>query len=181
MDTLNYTYERLFSNDEANKYFASLEEQIVYMDDPKVVVYGKSFKIPRKVAAYGDGTYTFSGLQCDNKPWIPILLEIKERVEKVAKTKFNYVLINRYNDGNDHIGAHKDNEKGLEHPIACVSFGATRKLSFTRKKFPTKSVMLENGSLLIMHKPTNDFWFHKIPKEKKVLLPRISLTFRKIF
>ncbi|HQV24075.1 MAG TPA: alpha-ketoglutarate-dependent dioxygenase AlkB, partial [Agitococcus sp.] len=37
------------------------------------------------------------------------------------------------------------------------------------------------GSLLIMQGQTQHFWQHSVPKQAKVLKPRINLTFRHIY
>ena len=39
-------------------------------------------------------------------------------------------------------------------------------------------IPLKNGSLFVMEKQTQDYWKHGIPKEKKAIGERISLTFR---
>jgi alkylated DNA repair dioxygenase AlkB len=39
-------------------------------------------------------------------------------------------------------------------------------------------MQLEPGSLLVMHGVTQDHWLHSLPKMKKVVAPRINLTFR---
>ena len=42
------------------------------------------------------------------------------------------------------------------------------------------SLAQNQGDLLIMSGQTQSFWKHEIKKEKKVLLPRVNLTFRNI-
>jgi len=41
-------------------------------------------------------------------------------------------------------------------------------------------IVLKNGMLLLMHHPTNSYWYHGLPPRKKCFHPRINLTFRKI-
>lgn len=97
----------------------------------------------------------------------------------------------RYKDGSDHIGEHRDDERELApgSPIASVSFGACRDFLFRHKdsrgKRPRRTVevvrlQLAHGSLLMMNHPTNAHWYHSLPIRKKVLAPRVNLTFRKI-
>lgn len=87
------------------------------------------------------------------------------------------------------MGEHKDDEIELDKtvPIASVSLGQTRK--FVLKHSDTKNKIrqvdlvkldLHNGSLLIMNSPTNEYWYHSIPKEKKATNIRLNFTFRKI-
>lgn len=97
----------------------------------------------------------------------------------------------RYKDGQDHIGEHRDDEKELDPlcPIASVSLGAARDFVFrhrdargkeSRRQIEPVKLELAHGSLLLMNQPTNTFWYHSLPVRKKVLFPRINLTFRRI-
>jgi len=89
--------------------------------------------------------------------------------------------LNLYHDGNVGMGWHSDDEKSIEgnSAIASVSFGAERRFSFKHKQTKeTISVLLENGSLLLMQDATQKNWLHGLPKSTKIILPRIDLTFR---
>nr|CAI5837814.1 unnamed protein product [Callosobruchus analis] len=105
--------------------------------------------------------------------------------------RYNFVLINRYRSGKDHIGEHRDAEKDLDKntPIASISLGQQRnfvlKHGQSRGKNKTKNVspvklVLEHGSILLMNPPTNDVWYHSLPPSKTAPGVRINLTFRKI-
>ncbi|XP_075424905.1 DNA oxidative demethylase ALKBH2 isoform X1 [Ascaphus truei] len=192
---LDCDYTSLFSKAEAGEIYQQLEQEMVYFsgDLSRVQVYGKWYNVPRKQVTYGDAglTYNFSGITLSPKPWIPVLDSIRERVTQATGHSFNFVLINRYKDGSDHIGEHRDDEKDLapQSPIASVSFGAHRDFLFrhrdARGKKPLRhvepvKVELAHGSLLVMNFPTNVYWYHSLPVRKKVLAPRINLTFRKI-
>jgi alkylated DNA repair dioxygenase AlkB len=78
---------------------------------------------------------------------------------------------------------HSDDEKtlGLNSAIASLSFGAERKFSFKHKETKeTVSILLEQGSLLVMKGPTQTNWLHRLPPTTKVKNPRVNLTFRTI-
>ena len=115
-------------------------------------------------------------------PWTPELLEIKSRIEEQAQIHFTSVLLNYYRNGNDYVGWHRDNEKVLRiNPvIASVSFGATRTFKFRHMadKSLVRSAELAHGTYVLMKGETQHKWEHQVPKTKKVLTPRISLTFR---
>jgi alkylated DNA repair dioxygenase AlkB len=86
-----------------------------------------------------------------------------------------------YYDGNVGMGWHSDDEKSIEgnSAIASISFGAERRFSFKHKQSKEAiSVLLENGSLLLMEDATQKNWLHGLPKSTKITLPRINLTFR---
>ncbi|XP_051888242.1 DNA oxidative demethylase ALKBH2 isoform X2 [Pristis pectinata] len=192
---LNCDYTKLFTKSEADDILLELERTLEYFsgDLTKVQVFGKWHNIPRKQVTYGDPglTYRYSGVTLSPKPWTPVLEKIRERVTQVTGHKFNFVLVNRYKDGSDHMGEHRDDEKELEprSPIASVSFGACRDFIFrhrdARGKSPSRrlepvKLLLGHGSLLMMNFPTNVYWYHSLPARKKVLAPRVNLTFRKV-
>ncbi|XP_061585984.1 DNA oxidative demethylase ALKBH2 [Cololabis saira] len=192
---LDCDYALLFPKEEADNLFQLLEEEVVYStgEEAKVQVFGKVYNIPRKQATCGDAglQYTYSGVTRLACPWTPTLKYIRDAVTKTTGQTFNFVLINRYKDGQDHMGEHRDDEKELDPscPIASVSLGAARDFIFrhrdargkqsSRQIGPVK-LELATGSLLLMNPPTNTFWYHSLPVRKKVLLPRINLTFRRI-
>ncbi|XP_040207807.1 DNA oxidative demethylase ALKBH2 [Rana temporaria] len=192
---LSCDYTIFFTKIEANEIFQQLEQEIVYFSGnlSKVHVFGKWHTVPRKQVTYGDEglTYTFSGITLSPKPWIPVLNRIRDRVKLATGHSFNFVLINRYKDGNDHIGDHRDDEKELvpQSPIASVSFGACRDFVFRHRDSRSKNSIchiqpvkleLEHGSLLMMNFPTNVYWYHSLPVRKRVIAPRVNLTFRQL-
>ncbi|XP_008274802.1 DNA oxidative demethylase ALKBH2 [Stegastes partitus] len=194
-DRLDCDYALLFSKQEADQLFKQLEEEVVYStgERAKVHVFGKMHDIPRKQATYGDVglIYTYSGVKHSARPWTPTLEHIRDAVTKTTGRTFNFVLVNRYKDGLDRMGEHRDDERELDpvSPIASVSFGAARDFIFRHRDARGKQscrqiepvkLELAHGSLLLMNPPTNTFWYHSLPVRKKVLSPRINLTFRRI-
>ncbi|XP_056888632.1 DNA oxidative demethylase ALKBH2 isoform X1 [Takifugu flavidus] len=192
---LDCDYAQLFSKDEADHLFHKLEEELVYStgEEATVQVFGKVYNIPRKQATYGDAglTYTYSGIRRMASPWTPTLEYIRDAVTTTTGQMFNFVLVNRYKDGLDHMGEHRDDEKELDPlcPIASVSLGAARDFVFRHRDARGKTIRrqiepvkleLAHGSLLLMNPPTNTFWYHSLPVRKKISLPRINLTFRRI-
>ncbi|XP_074494120.1 DNA oxidative demethylase ALKBH2 [Sebastes fasciatus] len=192
---LDCDYAQLFSKEEADHLLNKLEEEVVYAtgEESKVHVFGKMHNIPRKQATCGDEglTYTYSGVKRLACTWTTTLEYIRDAVTKTTGQTFNFVLVNRYKDGQDHMGEHRDDEKELDPlcPIASVSLGAPRDFIFrhrdargkeSRRQIDPVKLELAHGSLLLMNSPTNTFWYHSLPVRKKVFLPRINLTFRRI-
>merc|ERR1719510_1857025 len=98
--------------------FDRLEREIVY-DDPnsfKVKCFGSQFTPRRKQAAFADEgvEYTYSKGKLTPRPWTPLLLSIRDRVEKTVGVRYNFVLVNRYNNGIDRIGSHRDDEPEID-------------------------------------------------------------------
>jgi alkylated DNA repair dioxygenase AlkB len=178
-------YRNFFSHQESDQLFRVLYHEIKWRQD-KMNIYGKEVNLPRKTAWYGDKghSYSFSGIHLEPELWTPTLLEVKERIEKIAKTQFNSVLLNLYRDGNDGISWHTDAEKELgKNPvIGSISFGGARRFMLRHKhnKDLKAEVELTHGSFLLMAGATQHFWQHQIPKTAKKVEPRINLTFRVI-
>lgn len=197
--TKNVTF---YTKNEADDLFQFLETNTKYNSDKQsmVTIFGKKHKIPRKQVGYGDpGThYNFSGTHVKAKAWSSdnVGMRLKKVCDKVnasLDTKFNFVLVNRYKDGNDCIGYHSDDEKELveDSSIVGLSLGAIREITFIPKKFFELDVQCENfdypvgtylehGSLFSMNYPTNKYWKHSIPRASYVNEIRISLTFRQL-
>jgi alkylated DNA repair dioxygenase AlkB len=152
-----------------------------------IVVWGKTVPQPRLIAWYGDtgANYTYSGIHHDPLPWTDTLIDIKNRVEKVAGTKFNSVLLNYYRHHRDSMGLHSDDEPELGHRpiIASLTLGEDRAFILrhkTRRDLKTFRLQLASGSLLLMKGDTQHSWKHGIEKEKRPCGPRVNLTFRRI-
>ena len=113
------------------------------------------------------------------------MLTIERRIEDLAHTAFNSVLLNLYRSGQDGIGWHADNEPELgNNPIiASVSFGETRRFQL-RHRSDSQVEKIESpltpGSLLVMLGTTQHYWQHQVPKTAKQISERINLTFRSI-
>jgi len=151
----------------------------------QLVLFGRKVTTLRKVAWIGDDgcSYTYSGVQKIPQPWTPELLLIKDRLEQVCDCEFNSCLLNLYHDGSEGMGWHSDDEKELDSntPIASLSLGGVRRFAFQHKQDKTGvALFLEEGSLLIMHAPTQQYWNHSLLKTKMPVAARINLTFRKI-
>lgn len=218
-------FPNFYSRKESKEMLLKLEKSVEYQNDEEasVIIYGKKHKIPRKQTAFGaPGTsYKFSGKDVKARPWneCSLLLDIKNQIEKhllsmtekndenkdndkdfELKNRFNFVLLNRYKDGNDRMGFHRDNEPDIKKysSIAAISFGDERDIIFKhediishRKKNKDNDkdvidnlgvkivkIKLHSGSLLIMRYPTNNQWYHEIPKRAKIKNVRVSLTYR---
>ncbi len=154
-----------------------------------VHLFDSCFETPRLQAAYGEGSYRFSGDEVAAKPWTPSLLKVKEVVDQIAHEfyeedldglEINYVLCNLYRNGKDYIGWHADSESDMARSlIISVSFGAERDF-LLRRMSDKKSVKvpLPHGSIVVMTGETQLNWKHSVPKRLRVLAPRLNLTFR---
>lgn len=172
------------SEQDSFKLMSQLQTSLKWEPD-QLILFGKKITTRRKVAWAGDPkcSYTYSGVRKLPQPWTEELLSIKAHLEKLSHSEFNSCLLNFYHDGDDGMGWHSDDARELDQhsPIVSLSLGAKRKFAFRHKKDKsTASLHLENGSVLIMYSPTQEFWKHALLKTKTVSTPRMNLTFRKI-
>jgi len=165
-------------------YFQRLLQEVDWKND-QAKIFGKLIHTKRKVAWYGDQAYRYrySGIDKVAHPWTNTLIELKSLVMHFTGENFNSCLLNLYHDGAEGMAWHSDGEKDLKKhgAIASLSFGAERKFSFKHKETKQRiDILLEDGSLLLMKGETQDSWLHRLPPTKRILEPRINLTFRTI-
>ncbi|PJZ26769.1 alpha-ketoglutarate-dependent dioxygenase AlkB [Leptospira hartskeerlii] len=171
----------ILSKDSSDDYLKILLKDIPWKND-EAIIFGKHIITKRMVAWFGDSDYeyTYSNTTKKALPWTKELSDLKSLAEKITETKFNSCLLNLYNDGEEGMAWHSDDEKALgkNSTIASLSFGAERKFYFKHKSTKEQiSLILEHGSLLLM-KGAQESWLHSLPKTKSVKQPRINLTFR---
>lgn len=178
-------FKNVFGKSRSREIFEELSNSNIW-DQPSINFSGKLVPIPRLTAWYGDSgkNYSYSGIKLDPLPWDLLMGEVKSRIEDETGHQFNSALLNFYRDGNDSVSWHQDDEPELgEDPIiASLSLGGTR--TFKLKNIETgeiKNYDLENDTILLMGSGIQREWQHSIPKTKKLVNPRINITFRNIF
>jgi alkylated DNA repair dioxygenase AlkB len=141
-------------------------------------IYGKVVAVPRMEVWVADHHYTYSRRTYQPAPWTPTLVKIKNDIEAALGTKFNSVLLNRYESGTDSVGWHADNEPAMshDHPIASLSLGAIRSFQIRKGNGSVQTIELGHGSLLVMHAGMQKEWKHQVPKTKKPCGIRINLS-----
>ncbi|HET9956949.1 MAG TPA: alpha-ketoglutarate-dependent dioxygenase AlkB [Polyangiaceae bacterium] len=178
-------YEAAFlSPEQASRLQAELSERVPWQQG-ELSFFGKKVLEPRLSAWFGDADYTYSGRRVAARPWLPALLEIRDRIELATGSRFNSVLLNLYRDGRDSMGFHADDEPelGPNPEIASVSLGAARRFLYRPKRRFEKQLsggelVLSSGSLLWMGGTFQHVFRHAVPKTAAPLGARINLTFR---
>ncbi|MFT4755075.1 MAG: alkylated DNA repair dioxygenase AlkB [Salibacteraceae bacterium] len=181
--TVHY-FGKVLSSENADYYLKTLLHTIKWKSD-EAVIYGKRVITKRKVAWYGDFPfdYTYSNTTKYALPWAKPLLELKELVEERTGEKFNSCLLNLYHNGSEGMAWHSDAEKDLikNGAISSLSLGAERRFLFKHKRTSEKrEFLLEHGSILVMKGATQTNWLHRLPPMKRIIVPRVNLTFRTI-
>lgn len=163
-----------------NVTFEELDQALSF-HQRHVKVFGKSHPQPRLTSWYAPVEYSYSGLTWPSKELPPILKRIQEELEDHTGILFPTVLVNKYRDGMDTVGWHSDDEPlfGPDPIIASLSFGAQRDFFLRHNVTKEKTAYaLSDQSLLLMPKGTQGHYQHSLPRRKKVMDPRINLTFR---
>ncbi len=152
----------------------------------RIRLFGRFIAQPRLSAFVGEAglRYRYSGLQLEADGWPDFLLPVVEAVNKQCRQAFNSCLLNHYRDGRDHMGWHADDEAelGPEPALAILSLGSTRRLHLRRtgETRACAALDLPHNSLLFMPPGMQSTFQHRLAPSRKVLAPRISLTFRRI-
>jgi alkylated DNA repair dioxygenase AlkB len=166
-------WERFFDREESDHFYKVLLETTPWAQHRRKM-YDKIVADPRLTAWYGkNGT----------NEWTHELLEIKSRIEARCGIRFDSVLQSYYRDGNDSVSWHSDTlpSSGKHHAIGSVTFGETRIFKVrhkTDKHFSQLDIPLTHGAFLLMGETMQDHYEHHVPKTKRVIGPRINLTFR---
>lgn len=95
--------EKFLTTAEATTLMEYMENCVQYFDGrlTQVKVFGQYYPIPRQQVAFGDKgvSYKFSGTIVPAKPWPKPLLELKNRIFSTLGIDYNFVLVNRYDNG----------------------------------------------------------------------------------
>lgn len=152
---------------------------------PEIKVFGKICHQQRSVGFYSDSShgYNYSTTITPSKAMHPALQELLDYVNAKFNAEFNGILVNKYENGEEYIGKHSDDETGLqpECGVIAMSFGAVRKFRI-RDKATGKIVMdvpTEPTQIIQMAGHFQKEFTHEIPMEKKIKKSRYSFTFRR--
>jgi len=164
--------------------FEQLKENLEW-DQSRIRMAGRLIPIPRLNAWYGDedAEYRYSGTRFRALPWIDPLIRIRRLVEQRCGRRFNSVLANLYRDGQDSVAWHADDEPelGQDPFIASLSLGQVRRFQLKHRRDRSISRIdldLPDNSMLLMGGSLQHHWIHQVPKTRKIVGPRINLTFR---
>ncbi len=160
-------------------------QQQLHWQQPELRLFGKSVVIPRQQVWMGDAhcSYRYSGVSFSPEPWHPLVKKLTGWVNQQLNQRFNCVLLNLYQNGAEHMGWHSDDEPelGADPDIASLSLGQARRFDLKHKYLQYQlSMPLEDGDLLLMQRPCQQHWLHRVPKQSQASSVRINLTFRYI-
>lgn len=154
---------------------------------PKIEVIGKVVGQPRDVGFFSDASsgYLYSHRLMNAQPLSDAMRDLLEVLNAAYGVQFNGLLINRYRDGKDSVGAHGDSEWGLDTTagVVILSWGVSRKFRLRRNGGGDPHIMdvpTKHGHALQMHGASFQHALkHEIPKELRVHGERVSITARR--
>jgi alkylated DNA repair dioxygenase AlkB len=163
----------------------SLDTLLVHR--PPITVFGRICQQKRSVAFFSDTSsgYAYSGqvtraLSFDQVDWMKRLLDY---VNQKFNANFNGVLVNKYQDGEEYMAKHADDEKEIDDTagVVMISIGAIRKFRIRDKKTGKikMDVLTHPGKIMQMKGDFQKEFLHEIPVEKTVKSARYSFTFRR--
>jgi alkylated DNA repair dioxygenase AlkB len=151
---------------------------------PPIKVF-KATEQPRNVGFFSNESkgYGYSKQFMAAQPLTAGLTELLADVNrKCGMSTFNGILVNEYMNGLDKIGAHSDDERGVDiiGGVVAISWGATRKFRIKSKsdKKIVATIPTTPYSLIRMSGRFQEDYTHEIPEEPKITEKRISFTFR---
>lgn len=181
------------SPEAAEDFFARLDADLAWQrreNTPRSEYWANTFQRPYTYGS-GRGVRTYEA-----QPSHEVIDLVRDHIARDFGPVLEGCFLNRYNDGSDALGWHADDDPGIDHskPIAVVTLGQPRAIAFkevlihgdetTKWSFgPPARLMLESGSLLLMHAGMQHTHQHSIPKGDQpkagvVVRPRISMTYR---
>lgn len=169
----------LFDNAFASVDVTALLNKVKWQSNT-IQIFGRHYPEPRLTAWYGPA-YRYSSIYWPEQALPEGIRRMANNLSEKFDFLFNAVLLNRYRNGNDAMGWHRDNEPEIDtRLIASISFGARRSFLIRKRdrSFRT-SVELEHGSLLLMKNMQEDYE-HALPRRRRITEERINLTFRRI-
>lgn len=153
--------------------------------NPEIIIYGKVCNQRRSVGFFSNTSrgYNYRNTNTPAKEMNDYLIELLNYINEKFDYDYNGILINKYGDGNDYIGKHSDDMKGLDDRVGVVaiSYGAIRKFRIRNKSTNNivKDIPTDPSYIIQMNGKFQNEFTHEIPVEKKVKDIRYSFTFRK--
>lgn len=160
------------------------EIEHLLIKNPQIKIYDKIAYQHRSIGFFSNTSigYKYSGQIAKSQKLTEKLNVLLEKVNKIYNSKYNGILINKYTDGNDYIGAHSDDESALDSNsgVIAISVGQSRKFRIRNKsdKKIVKDIIVNDGEIIQMGGDFQKEFTHEIPVEKKAKGTRYSFTFR---
>lgn len=140
------------------------------------MLFGRPRTVPRLVSWAGDAGVCYRYSRCDHHAsgWPAVLESVRDELQTLFDARYNFVLLNRYRNGEDSMGWHADDEPALRGHVASVSLGCRRRFRYELADGTRTSVLLPHGSVIEIPRELR----HCVPRMRGVAGARINLSFR---
>lgn len=151
---------------------------------PEIFIMGRRCIQKRCVGFFSNSSegYQYSGQIARSKPLTDELQFLLDRINLFFESNYNGILVNKYNNGEDYIGSHSDDQRYLDpnSGVVILSYGASRIFRIRDKKTNEKVLDFEtsNDTIIQMCGNFQMEFKHEIPQQKRVKDVRYSFTFR---
>lgn len=142
-------------------------------------IFGRERAVPRQISWVADIglDYRYAARSHVGTGWPDWLARVVRRIAADFDRFDNHVLLNRYRCGADHMGWHRDDERGVVGEVLVLSLGAPRTLRWrVGAKGKSEPLLLEHGSALRL----DGRLYHRLMAAPGQQGERISMTFRQI-
>lgn len=135
---------------------------------PEIKIYNKIVNQRRDVGFFSSKSigYYYSGKLSKSKIMTNNLENLLNLINEMFNSKFNGILINRYNSGDDYISAHSDDEINLDKSgVVAISYGGER-IFRIRDKYSKKivqDIQLKDYDIIHMYGDFQKEFTHEIP------------------
>lgn len=157
----------------ADVVLAELLQRLELRQRTKVPMYDNLVDEPRLSAWWPDDGRS--------EPVLPVLSVMRDSLAARYGRRFDSIGFNLYRDGDDSVAWHGDRHRKVvtDPVVAIVSLGARRPLRMRpRGGGPSLSWGLGAGDLFVMGGACQHRWEHAVPKVRRAVGPRLSVTYR---
>jgi alkylated DNA repair dioxygenase AlkB len=162
----------------ADSVFDELLDQLELRQRTNIAMYDSLVDEPRLTAGWHADDYPAGGPT-------PLLDDIRQLLTARYHRPFDSIGFNLYRDGGDSVAWHGDrHRKYVTDPVvAILSVGQPRPLKMRQRRDKggsgsSRSWDLGHGDLFVMGGACQHEWEHCVPKIRRGVGPRMSITFR---
>lgn len=157
--------------------FDELLDRLDLRQRTNIPMYDSLVNEPRLTASWRAEEYPAGGPT-------PVLDDVRHMLIERYERPFDSIGFNLYRDGNDSVAWHGDRHRHhvVDPVVAIVSVGDPRPFKIRRRRElgggESRSWDLGRGDLLVMGGACQHEWEHCVPKLRRGIGPRLSITYR---
>jgi alkylated DNA repair dioxygenase AlkB len=158
----------------ADAVFDEMLDRLELRQRTNIPMYDSIVDEPRLTASWHAADYPAGGPT-------PLLDEVRRLLTARYHRPFDSIGFNLYRDGSDSVAWHGDRYRHhvIDPIVAILSVGESRSLRLRpRAGGPSHAWELGRGDLFVMGGACQHEWEHCVPKVRRAVGPRLSITYR---